>query len=114
MATPHANDGAPILLAVDPRYVDFLRDHFAGIRAGLLDDLAHHTHQLRDAAGDRIAVERLARWLAELDSHRLIGAKAELQHVLVVHLRVVDEYNEYARVVEEHDAFAHLLAKLAS
>jgi hypothetical protein len=112
MASNHAIGGAPIVLSVDNRYVDFLRAHFRGIRESLLDDLANHADDLRDPAADQATADLLGRWLGELDRGQLVGSTGQLKHVLNAHLAVVDEYNEYERVAHEHEAFAHLLAML--
>lgn len=112
MADPDANDVEPILLAVDVRHVAFLRSHLRGVRAGLVDDLTHHESQLSDPGRDRAVAARLDHLLSDLEHGRLTGTRGELEHVLTEHLRVIDQYNEFERVVAEHDAFTHLLAQL--
>ena len=112
MATSNPNGVEPIALAVEHRHVAFLRDYFDAVLAGRQYDLACYRDQLADPAADETTVARLQRWLHDLDRHELTGSRDELHSQILDALLDVDGSNEYARVVDEHEAFAHLLRGL--
>jgi hypothetical protein len=113
MASPKASDDEPIVLAVDRHHLQFLRLCFVCLRLGLLEDLLT-PDQLKDPVATLKESELLRCWHQDLEDSVLVGTVAELRHYLTEYLGVIDNDNDYQRVLAEHEAFAHLLLQLPS
>jgi hypothetical protein len=114
MSTANPSDGEPVVLAVDRRHLQFLRLCFVALRLGLLEDLAMDPSQLKDPVATLKEAELLRCWHEDLEGSVIVGAVAELRHFLTDYLHVIDDGNDYQRVLDEHEAFAHLLLQLPS
>lgn len=100
-----------IVLAVAPEDRGFLRSVLADAGAGARDDLDRFGAELRDPERvhrDALVCERL---LDALEGVPVVP-DVEARDVLASLAQVIDEGNEYERVVHEHAALQRLLAQL--
>jgi len=106
---PTGRDHA-VALNIAADQVRFLRSTFEKARAGVKDELEEFPDQLDP---ERLQREEAvyARLLAALDELVIVPDQDALD-VLVDLAGIIDEGNEYRRVVSEHEALHGLLAKL--
>jgi hypothetical protein len=102
--------GAAVTLNIPADHVRFLRSTFEKARAGVKDELEEFPDQLDP---ERLQREEAVytRLLAALDE-LVIVPDQDVLDVLGDLARVIDEGNEYRRVVTEHEALHGLLAQL--
>jgi hypothetical protein len=102
--------GAAVALELPADHVRFLRDTFEKARAGVKDELEEFSDQLDP---ERLQREEAAytRLLAALDG-LVIVPDQDVLDVLGDLAGVIDQGNEYSRVVTEHEALHGLLALL--
>lgn len=102
--------GAAVALNLPADHVRFLRSTFEKARAGVKDELEEFPDQLDP---ERLPREEAVytRLLAALDE-LVIVPDQDVLDVLVDLAGIIDEGNEYRRVVSEHEALHGLLAKL--
>jgi hypothetical protein len=102
--------GAAVALELPADHVDFLRGTFEKARAGVNDELEEFPNQLDP---ERLQREEAAytRLLAALDELVIVPDRDALD-VLGDLAGVIDQGNEYSRVVTEHEALHGFLAQL--
>jgi hypothetical protein len=102
--------GAAVALELPPNHVRFLRGVFEKARAGIKDELEEFPDQLEP---ERLQREEAVymRLLVALDE-LVIVPDQDVLGVLVDLAGIIDEGNEYRRVVSEHEALHGLLVKL--
>jgi hypothetical protein len=102
--------GSTVVLSIPADQARFLCSTFEKARAGVKDELEEFPHQLDP---ERLQREEAAygRLLAALDK-RAIVPDQDVRDVLGDLAGVIDESNEYRRVVAEHEALYGLLAQL--
>lgn len=102
--------GAAVALALPADEIRFLRSTFEKARAGVKDELEEFPDQLDP---ERLQREEAvyARLLAALDELVMVPDQDALD-VLGDLAQVIDQGNEYRRVVTEHEALHRLLAQL--
>lgn len=103
--------GAAVVLNLPADQVGFLRGTFADAREGVQDELQHHPGDLKDPTHLRREETAYGRLLTALDEC-VIVADPDAHAVVRDLAEVIDQGNEYSRVVFEHDAFHGLLAVL--
>lgn len=103
--------GTAVALDLPADQVGFLRGTFESAREGLQDELRHHPGELRDPALMRREEAAYGRLLTALDEC-VIVSDADVRAVVGDLADVIDQGNEYSRVVFEHDAFQGLVAAL--
>lgn len=104
-------DGTAVALDLPADQVGFLRGTFADAREGVQDELKHHPGELKDPAHLRREETAYGRLLTAL-GECVIVPDVDVRAVVVDLAEVIDQGNEYSRVVFEHDAFQGLLAVL--
>jgi hypothetical protein len=102
--------GAAVALELPADHIGFLRSTFEKARAGINDELEEFSDQLDP---ERLQREEAAytRLLAALDELVIVPDRDALD-VLGDLSRVIDQGNEYRRVVTEHEALHGLLVQL--
>jgi hypothetical protein len=102
--------GAAVALDIPADQVRFLRSTFEKARAGVKDELEEFPDQLDP---ERLQREEAAygRLLAALDKLAIVPDQ-DVRDVLGDLAGIIDEGNEYRRVVSEHEALHGLLAQL--
>jgi hypothetical protein len=102
--------GAAVALELPADHIGFLRSTFEKARAGVKEELEEFPDQLDP---ERLQREEAAytRLLAALDQLVIVPDRDALD-VLGGLAGVIDQGNEYGRVVTEHDALYGLLAQL--
>jgi hypothetical protein len=103
--------GAAVALDIPVDQARFLSSTFRSARAALHDELREYPEQLKDPARLRREEAAYGRLLVALDK-RFIVPDADVRFVLSDLAQVIDDDNEYSRVVAEHEALHGLLAKL--
>jgi hypothetical protein len=102
--------GAAVALNLPADHVRFLRSTFEKARAGVKDELEEFPDQLEPKRLEREEAV-YTRLLAALDE-LVIVPDQDARDVLGDLTQVIDEGNEYRRVVTEHQALHGLLAQL--
>jgi hypothetical protein len=107
---PSTGSGAAVALKIPADHVRFLRSTFEKARAGVKDELEEFPDQLDP---ERLRREEAAygRLLAGLDE-LVIVPDQDVLDVLGDLAGVIDQGNEYRRVVTEHEALHDLVAQL--
>jgi hypothetical protein len=102
--------GSAVAVELPADHVRFLRSTFEKARAGVKDELEEFPDQLDP---ERLQREKAVytRLLVALDE-LVIVPDQDVLGVLVDLAGIIDEGNEYRRVVSEHEALHGLLAKL--
>jgi len=102
--------GSAVALNIPADQVRFLRETFAGARAGVRDEL-ENSERLKNP--DRLRREAAAygRLLAALDE-LVIVPDHDVREVVTSLAQVIDGSNEYERVIAEHEALHGLLDQL--
>lgn len=103
--------GAAVALDLPAEQVRFLRGTFESAQEGVRDELREHLDQLEDPARLRREDAAYGRLLTALDEC-VIVPDADVRAVLRDLALVIDEGNEYSRVVFEHEALHGLVAVL--
>lgn len=103
--------GTAVALDLPADQVGFLRGTFTDARDGVQDELQHHPGELKDPAHLPREEAAYGRLLTALDESAIVP-DADARAVVADLAEVIDQGNEYSRVVFEHDAFHHLLAAL--
>lgn len=103
--------GAAVVLNLPADQVGFLRGTFADAREGVQDELRHHPHDVKDLAHLNREEAAYGRLLTALDEC-VIVPDPDVRAVVRDLAEVIDQGNEYGRIVFEHDAFHGLLAVL--
>ncbi len=103
--------GTAVALDLPADQVRFLRGTFADAREGVQDELRHHPGELKDPAHLRREEAAYGRLVTALDEC-VIVPDPDVRAVVVDLAEVIDQSNEYSRVVFEHDALRGLLARL--
>lgn len=103
--------GAAVALDLPAEQVRFLRGTFESAREGVRDELRHHPGELKDPAHLRREEAAYGRLLTALDEC-VIVPDGDVCAVVSALAEVIDQGNEYSRVVFEHDAFHGLRAAL--
>jgi hypothetical protein len=102
--------GAAVALELPADHVRFLRGTFEKARAGVKDELEEFSDQLDPKRLEREEAA-YARLLAALDE-LVIVPDADVRVVVQDLAVIIDEGNEYSRVVTEHEALHGFLARL--
>ncbi len=102
--------GSAVALSISADQARFLRSTFEKARAGVKDELEEFPDQLDPKRLEReeAAYARLLAALNEL----VIVPDRDVRDLVADLAEIVDQANEYSRVVEEHDALHGLLAQL--
>lgn len=102
--------GAAVALKISADHIGFLRSTFEKARGGVKDELEEFPGQLDP---ERLQREEAvyARLLAVIDE-LVIVPDQDMLDVLGDLAGIIDEGNEYRRVVSEHEALHGLLAQL--
>jgi hypothetical protein len=102
--------GSAVALSISADQARFLRSTFEKARAGVKDELEEFPDQLDPKRLEReeAAYARLLAALNEL----VIVPDRDVRDLVADLAGIVDQANEYSRVVEEHDALHGLLAQL--
>lgn len=103
--------GAAVVLSIPADQARFLRSTFKSAQEALRDELSEYPDQLKEPARLRREEAAYGRFLAALDE-LVIVPDQDVLDVLVDLAGIIDEGNEYRRVVSEHEALHGLLAKL--
>lgn len=113
MANENPTDGHPAAtLTIPAGNVSFLRPVIAAARDGLQEDLDRFAGQLREPASQlRAEIAAYGQLLHALDGGPITLNK-KLRDTLARFAETIDDENEYARVVAEHEAIHGLLAQL--
>ena len=101
----------PVQLDVPRRDRRFLEEVLTMARDGVRDELREHGEQVREPRRLRREAAAYERLLGAVEDRRAIP-DPELCAVLEELAEIVDEGNEYGRVVAEHKAMRGLLASL--
>jgi hypothetical protein len=104
-------DQMPVLLELPRRDRKFLEEVLTMARDGVRDELCEHGERLREPRRLRREAAAYERLLEAVEAQR-VHPDPELRAVLDELAGIVDEGNEYARVVAEHRAMRGLLASL--
>ena len=104
-------DQMPVHLDVARRDRKFLTEILTMARDGIREELSEHGAALREPRRLRREEAVYERLLSAIEEQRVV-ADPELCVVLSELAKLVDESNEYARVVAEHRAMRGLLASL--
>jgi hypothetical protein len=102
--------GAAVALELPADHVRFLRSTFEKARAGVKDELEEFPDQLDPKRLEREEAV-YGRLLVALDQQVIVPDR-DVRDLLSDLAGIVDQANEYSRVVEEHDALHGLLAQL--
>src|SRR5215475_11851952 len=102
--------GAAVVLNLPADHVRFLRSTFEKARAGVKDELEEFPDQLDPKRLEREEAA-YARLLAALDELVIVPDR-DVRDLVLDLAGIVDQANEYGRIVEEHDALHSLLAQL--
>jgi hypothetical protein len=105
--------GAVVALDLPAEQVRFLRGTFESAQEGVRDELREHLDQLEDPARLRREDAAYGRLLTALDEC-VIVPDADVRAVVRDLAQVIDQGNEYSRVVVEHEALHGLVALLES
>ena len=102
--------GSAVALSISADQARFLRSTFEKARAGVKDELEEFPDQLdpKRLEREKAAYARLLTALNEL----VIVPDRDVRDLVADLTGIVDQANEYGRVVEEHDALHGLLAQL--
>jgi hypothetical protein len=103
--------GSAVVLSIPADQARFLRSTFRSAQAGIRDELREYPKQLREPARLRREEAAYGRLLAALDELVIVYGRDVLD-VLRDLAQVIDQGNEYSRVVTEHEALHGLLAQL--
>ncbi len=104
-------DRMPVQLDIPRRDRKFLKEVLTMAREGVREELREHGGRLREPRRLRREVVAYERLLRAVEEQRVIP-DPELCGVLDELAGIVDESNEYARVVAEHKAMRGLLSSL--
>jgi len=102
---------AAVALDIPDDQVRFLSGIFRSACAALRDELREYPEQLKEPARLRREEAAYGRLLAALDECAIVP-DADLRVVVGDLAQIIDNDNEYSRVVAEHEALHGLLAKL--
>lgn len=102
--------GAAVALKLPAAHVRFLRSTFSDAREGVRDELSHakRPKDPDDLRREEAAYGRLLSALDEL----VIVPDEEVRELVTRLVQIIDESNEYERVVSEHDALHGLVVQL--
>jgi hypothetical protein len=103
--------GTTVVLDLPADQVGFLRSTFADAREGVQDELQHHPREVKDPAHLRREEAAYGRLLTALDECAIVP-DPDVRAIVRDLAEVIDQGNEYRRIVSEHDAFHGLLAVL--
>jgi hypothetical protein len=107
-------DGAAVALTIPPDDLKFLRSTFAMVRDGLREELVRFPDKLLEPERLQREVATYGRLLDALDALSLSVIPDRKVCEVVAHVaQVIDQGNEYSRVVAEHAALHGLLDQLA-
>jgi hypothetical protein len=104
-------DEVPVRIVVARRDRKFLEEILTMARDGIREELGEGEGELREPRRLRREEAAYARLLTAIEEQQVV-ADPELCVVLAELAKVVDESNEYSRVVAEHRAMRGLLASL--
>jgi hypothetical protein len=104
--------GAAVALNIPADQVRFLRRLFTDARAGVRHDLKEFPGQLREPARQLREEDAYGRLLTALDE-LVIVPDADLRALVGGLAQIIDQGNEYGRVIREHEALHGLLSKLS-
>jgi hypothetical protein len=104
-------DQMPVQLEVSGQDRKFLKEVLSMARDGVREELCEHGERLREPRRLRREASAYERLLEAVEEQRVLP-DPELYAVLDELAGIVDEGNEYARVVAEHKAMRSLLAAL--
>lgn len=102
--------GSAVALSISADQARFLRSTFEKARAGVKDELEEFPDQLDPKRLEREEAA-YARLIAALDELVIVPDR-DVRDLLSDLAGIVDQANEYGRVVEEHDALHDLLVQL--
>jgi hypothetical protein len=100
-----------VALTVSTEHRDFLRGIFEAARGGICDELAEYPDQLREPRQLHREEAVYDALLAALDSGSIVAA-ADICQVLSDLAKIIDDDNEYERIVIEHHALYGLLGQI--
>ncbi len=104
-------DQMPVRLDVPRRDRKFLKEILTMARDGIREELSEHGEGLREPRRLRREQAAYERLLSAIEEQQVV-ADPELCAVLAELAKIVDEGNEYSRVIAEHRAMRGLLASL--
>jgi hypothetical protein len=104
-------DQVPVRLDLARRDRKFLEETLTMARDGVREELAEHSEGLREPRRLRREKAAYERLLSGIEGRQVV-ADPELCAILAELAKIVDESNEYSRVVAEHMAMRGLLASL--
>ncbi|HWA53313.1 MAG TPA: hypothetical protein VG816_03995 [Solirubrobacterales bacterium] len=103
--------GAAVALNLPVDQIRFLRSTFKSARAGIYDELREYPGQLGEPSRLRREVVVYGRLLTALDE-LVVFPDPDLRDVVSDLAKIIDDSNEYGRVVAEHGALHGLLDQL--
>jgi hypothetical protein len=103
--------GSAVALTITADQVRFLRGLFKSARAGVRQELKEYPDQLQEPARLRREDAAYGRLLVALDEC-VIVPDADVRVVVGDLAQIIDNSNEYSRVVAEHEALHGLLGQL--
>jgi hypothetical protein len=103
--------GTAVALNLPADHVRFLRSTFKSARAGIYDELREYPGQLGEPSRLRREAIVYGRLLTALDE-LVIVPDADVHVVLGDLAKIIDDSNEYGRVIAEHGALHGLLDQL--
>jgi hypothetical protein len=102
--------GSAVALSISADQARFLRSIFEKARAGVKDELEEFPDQLDPKRLEREEAA-YARLLAALNEMVIVPDR-DVRDLVADLAEIVDQANEYSRVVDEHEALHGLLAQL--
>jgi len=103
--------GTAVALSFTADQVRFLRGIFKAARSGVREELATYPEQLRDPSRLHREEAVYGRLLTALDELVIVPDR-DVRDLLRHLAEVIDQDNEYERVVSEHEALHGLLGQL--
>jgi hypothetical protein len=103
--------GAAVALKLPADQVRFMRGIFTSARAGVRDELRDHPDDLKDPDHLRREVAAYGRLLAALDELVIVPDR-DVRDLVGDLAQIIDNTNEYKRVIAEHEALHGLHVQL--
>jgi hypothetical protein len=103
--------GSAVALTIPVDHIRFLRSVFQMARSGIKDELAEYPDTLREPTQlhrEEAVYRRLLMALDEL----VVVPDRDLRTVLGDLVQIIDQDNEYERVISEHEALCGLLGQI--
>jgi hypothetical protein len=103
--------GSAVTLNLPVDHVRFMRGIFTSARAAVRDELREYPDQLKDPNHLRREVAAYGRLLTALDELAIVPDR-DVRDLVGDLAQIIDDTNEYERVIAEHEALHGLHAQL--